>query len=124
MNLKTVGLLFAVAFIVILSILGAKYAHSHEAHKVEGEKPWSYPMECCSNNDCGVVTKSEYKPDPANPNGVNVWWVTVTSVSGIEMTAPVPHNFKNAKPSPDGQTHACISQFSKMLLCLFVPPNG
>ena len=89
--------------LMVLGLVGFARAHS-----------W-YPMECCSDYDCGLVIRTSFvASDPDKPANM-----VVETVYG---TAVVPHNFP-LRPSQDGQTHACINGKGQ-LLCLFVPPNS
>ena len=80
---------------------------------------WKYPLECCSNMDCAPVPAKSLR---FTPSGVEV---RLTPDMHKMVTGPsiwiVP--YKDMKPSPDGEAHACISRKQRML-CLFVPPMG
>jgi len=71
-----------------------------------------YPRECCSDQDCAPVERSESLPDGS---------LRLTSRVG---TTVVPAAFPRQQ-SPDGQVHICMvrySHFDEMRpVCLFVP---
>ena len=115
---RQVGFALGGILVAILSIVLAYYAHGHEA-----PSGWSYPMECCSNLDCGVVEDHSFlKSD--NPNETPVMVVTVKGHDGKSRSAPVPRDF-TPRQSPDNLMHACVSLGTPArLICLFVPPTG
>lgn len=110
-----IGLLGAcvvLAFVLVLSILKVQ-AHEDGA--------MSYPLECCSGQDCAPVDKVETVSGPAlasmfGPGEALPPLMVVTTRHGSVV---VPANFKH-RESKDGRMHACI--LNGRLICLFMPP--
>lgn len=81
----------------------------------EAPTGWKYPLVCCSNRDCNMVTAERVRE---GPNGYEVTllpgdhdFVTKKPVSYV-----IPYT--KAKVSPDGAYHICISRALTML-CFF-----
>jgi len=110
--MKRASLFLGLLFCLILSMILVAYAH-------DAPSGWQYPLECCSNMDCGeVISTSRTEPkDGSLPEMI----VTINR-GGTMVSAPVPHNFQKVKPSPDNKLHACIG-FNGQLICLFLPPG-
>lgn len=71
---------------------------------------WSYPFNCCSNQDCREV------PDlPETAAG----YVATNGET-------IPYSDPRIKASPDGRFHLCTvaGQERSRALCLFVPPRS
>lgn len=85
-------ILLGLAATLLLAVLvyAANPARPHEA-----PSGWAYPINCCSKHDCRPLTAGEivYTPDG--------WRFTATGETFAENTA---------RPSPDGQSHACFAK--------------
>lgn len=96
--LRTVAPLGACA----LACVSAHTAISHEARS-----GWSYPMECCHDQDC-----AEYPEE------------NVQVLSGGFLLKPtnefIPQ--EKARISPDGRYHLCRFEPTNTILCFFYPP--
>lgn len=90
--MKRPSLLMAVISLICLSPIQTVRAHS-----------W-YPYECCSDNDCDLVTEAVFNPDGS---------ILVTTKHGTMLFPP---KFP-IKGSPDGKMHACFTKDKP--LCLF-----
>ena len=103
------------AWLSLLLILGA------------GREPvWAhdwYPASCCSDRDCAPIKPSSVKEASGG------YIVTIAPGShpmwGFENSAPLTVTFayRDAKPSPDGQWHLCLSPAGAPL-CLFAIIGG
>lgn len=73
---------------------------------------WSYPLNCCANNDCREVAATAVAE---RPDGYHV-------PSG----EVVGYRDARVKESPDGALHWCTvaGTDAGKTLCLFVPPRG
>lgn len=88
-----------------------------------------YPLECCHNQDCAPVERTEFVP--ANPAAslpgtsahANVpQTMIVTTKYG---TVVVPPNFVR-RDSEDHKMHACMmpgAEGKMQLICIFMPPS-
>jgi len=87
----------ALAFLVIiLSIITAKFSQPANA------MGW-YPLHCCSNKDCAVVTKIEPVGNSLFPKGV--WLTTKFGRAYLDYSnRHMPERLK----SQDDRVHACI----------------
>lgn len=97
-------------FIYVLAVAGiiaAAIALSDEASSHEADKGWSYPWECCHDQDCAEISPDRVKPAPGG--------YLVDGKFHVEQ--------KDVRHSPDGNYHACFPK-PDFLKCLFVPPNG
>ncbi len=77
----------------------------------EAPSGWSYPLECCSNQDCKQIESR----------------LVFESQEGFDIAPSEGGGFVargKERPSPDGEYHLCRSQYSGAILCLFVPPRG
>jgi hypothetical protein len=81
----------------------------------------TYPHDCCANNDCAPVIRSEnlkynlFKAiDPNSPD------VPVMLVETKHGSAMVPPNLK-PRDSKDHRMHACIRNGA--VVCIFYPPS-
>ena len=97
--------------------LGAGFAmllFGSEVWGHEAPSGWAYPLQCCSNRDCAEIPASRVKEGPEG--------YRVTLVPGdhefvkAQTSWLVP--YAEAKNSPDGAYHICISPSMKML-CFF-----
>lgn len=110
--------LTALAMLALASCGAGTPVYAHQA--MSG---WTYPVECCSDRDCAVIDGRTVRETPAGyvvtvqPGGHPMW--------GREQTAPlvVTFAYRDAKPSPDGQWHLCISPTGRPL-CLFPKQGG
>jgi len=92
-----------------LAFLGLfSYAQAHES-----PKGWQYPSGCCSDNDCGKITKVVILPN----GDMDITIHLVTNMGERDAQAVFPSTFKIEK-SGDGDNHACI--MGKTPLCLFI----
>lgn len=73
---------------------------------------WSYPFNCCSNQDCREVPDASVRETPAGYIASN--------------GETIPYLDKRIKDSPDGKFHLCTIAGSEdgRALCLFVPPRS
>lgn len=106
------GSVFAIAFGLLLWI---GQARAHEALPTAAQpEGWTYPLSCCSTQDCRQAKAGEVKE---NDSGFRV-------VSTGEI---VGYTDKRVKNSPDGLFHVCQQggDFDKgRVLCLFAPPRS
>lgn len=74
---------------------------------------WSYPRECCSNQDCRMVAIGDVH------EGADGYLVR-------QSGEVIPYNDARVKPSPDGESHWCAVSYdgTDYTICLFVPPRG
>lgn len=101
------GMLAGVIVLVIVGLILAtlfsvRPARAHEAHK-----GWSYPWECCANNDCTQISADRVKTAPGG-----------YLVDGRFHVAQ-----KDVRVSPDGEYHACFPK-PDVLKCFWAPPPG
>jgi hypothetical protein len=70
---------------------------------------WSYPFNCCSDQDCREV------PD-----------LKETAAGYVTKSETIPFTDKRVKNSPDGKFHLCTvaGEDGGRVLCLFAPPKG
>lgn len=98
----------AIALGLVLLLLGGK-AEAHEA-----PSGWRYPLVCCSNRDCTMVRADKVRETPDG--------YVVRLVPGDHdfLTAPATFviPYTEAKTSPDGEYHLCISR-ALNVLCFF-----
>ncbi len=85
-----------------------------------------YPLECCHQQDCAPVDRTEFVPTPATaePQGMTPapGTMIVTTKHG---TVVVPANFPR-RESKDHRMHACMMPGSggqMQLICIFMPPS-
>lgn len=100
--------LSALAAAAVLAMLFADPVRAHEA-----PKGWSYPWNCCSNQDCREATGEVLE----RPEGY--------VIAGTGEV--VPYGDKRVKDSPDGEYHWCAHKAgidAGKTICLFVPPKG
>jgi hypothetical protein len=94
---------FASALLAGLAI-GLPDAHAHD---------W-YPRECCGSRDCAPA-------DSVVRNDDGSYFVTSRGISVV-----IPWWFRPWRPSPDGQVHVCVRQFSgigPIVICAFRGPG-
>lgn len=80
----------------------------------EATTGWSYPLYCCSNQDCHQINDADVKEGREG--------YTLASTGEI-----VPYLDRRVKDSPDGLFHVCqqAGDFDNgRILCLFVPPRS
>lgn len=79
----------------------------------EAPTGWFYPMECCGNKDCRVLSDKMIGEQPAG------YLIRATNET-------VPYNDRRIKQSPDGVYHWCSVNGDEKTatICLFVPPKG
>jgi len=96
---------FVIIAAAILMFSTRTFAH-------EAPTGWSYPMACCSGQDCQQVQDKEIG--------------TTRNGYVIRKTGEfLPFGDARLKESPDGGYHWCAPQFgSQITICLFVPPLG
>jgi hypothetical protein len=74
-----------------------------------------YPATCCSGYDC--------QPVPASAVTVEDGQVVLRLAPGDHVMAPGGGEWRlpegSLRPSPDGQAHACITRYSRRLVCLW-----
>lgn len=113
--LRILAILSACVAIVWLLALAALSAAAHQS--ASGRQ---YPEACCSNQDCAMV--------PMKSVTVTDYGFYLKLLPGEHPMAPEGGEWhiqrSAAKPSPDGEYHACISERAGVLFCLFVPPMG
>lgn len=82
-------LLLILAIVALAIVVVARQAQAHEA-----PSGWSYPAECCSNQDCRPVPCDQLAPEPGG---------------GVRWTA-TGDRFPQAKvkASGDGECHVCV----------------
>ncbi len=85
-----------------------------------------YPMECCHEQDCAPVDRTEVVPTPttATPNGLTAVGQSTLMVTTKHGTALVPANFPR-RESKDSRMHACMmpgADGQMQLICIFMPP--
>lgn len=95
-------------------VMGMSGALAHEATNVQGQPLGiSYPLSCCSLQDCRPTIEGEVKETPEG----------YTFISTGEF---VPHGDSRIRPFPaDGKIHVCqvAGNFKTgRILCLLVPP--
>lgn len=95
-----------VFFFVVFSVVLAAAAFAHEA-----AKGWSYPYNCCHDQDCRPI-------DAATIREIKSGWL-VPSGEVVAFSDP------RIKVSPDGDWHWCSKNGSASgrTICLFVPPR-
>lgn len=83
-----------------------------EADAHEGPSGWTYPLACCSNQDCREV------PDAAVDERPEGYVIVATGEVVPTTSAKVRH-------SPDGRFHWCSAggRPDGRTICLFVPPR-
>lgn len=91
-------LLWIVIAIWLLGVIGV-FAH-------EAPKGWTYPMACCSNQDCREVD------DVAE----------TTRGYRVPSGEVIPYSDTRVMDSPDGEYHWCANH--NRTLCLFAPPRS
>ena len=74
-----------------------------------------YPLRCCSDNDCGKITKMIVLPNGDMDITIHV----ITSSREFDIQAIFPSDFLMEK-SEDGDNHACIIEYNNTPKCLFV----
>ena len=98
------------AIVVFLLLLAANIAaRAHDA-----PSGWTYPLSCCSNQDCRQANDGEVKEE----NG------GFTLMSTGET---VPYGDSRIRISPDGLFHVCqppTGPKAGSIICLFAPPGG
>lgn len=113
--LRTAAIVSACFAIVWLLALAALSAAAHQS--VTG---WQYPEACCSNQDCAMV--------PMKSVTANTYGFYLKLLPGQHPMAPDGGEWhiqrSAAKPSPDGEYHACIGPKSRVLFCFFAPQMG
>lgn len=99
---------FAAAFILVVSPAWAHMA-TPTAAQPQG---WSYPLNCCSGQDCRRIPQSWVR---ATPDG---WRMPNGNV--------VAYDDARKRLSPDGDYHWCTigGTFEGNTICLFVPSPG
>lgn len=110
MKILVVGI---VAVIVGLLAL-AMQADAHQAEPTAMQPlGWSYPVNCCSNQDCRKIPASWVREQPDGSYRLPTGEV-------------VAHGDHRRKDSPDGQYHWCQIGGSPKgaTICLFIPPPG
>jgi len=93
--------------VAISALFLATAAAAHDA-----PSGWSYPYNCCSNQDCREV-----------PDGS----VRETAAGYIASNGEtIPYTDKRVRNSPDGKFHLCTIAGGEntRALCLFVPPRS
>lgn len=93
--------------IVAVIIIFAPRVFAHEA-----PTGWTYPVACCSNKDCQMVSNDAiHEPDSVDPNYV------------IRLTNErIDPRDRRVQFSPDGMFHWCAAQDGdRRTICLFVP---
>lgn len=84
------GATIAAAAVVLAIVAGAGRARAHEA-----PAGWSYPLMCCSNQDCKPALRGEIRETREG--------YTLTTTGEF-----VPHGDRRIKPiSQDGEIHVC-----------------
>jgi hypothetical protein len=93
--------------VLFLSALLSSSALAHDA-----PTGWSYPFQCCSNQDCREVPDASVKETPSGYLASN--------------GETIPYADKRIKDSPDGKFHLCtIAGWEDgRALCLFVPAKA
>lgn len=105
----------------VLAFICFAVAWSLKAH--EAPSGWAYPYECCAGHDCAPVQASQVR------EGAHGWAVHVPAGSHPQVPAnAAPVNafvgYRDARPSPDGAFHICLSPADLRVLCFFAPPGG
>lgn len=90
--------------ILLAACLSASPAAAHD---------W-YPWECCSGYDCGPIALDQ---TPKEEGG------------GFTLADGRHVDYKDIKPSPDGQFHLCEQKFepepkNRKILCFYAPIGG
>jgi hypothetical protein len=94
-----------VAFVAILALAVAAFFWPARAH--DTGKGWSYPWECCADNDCAAIAADRVRPAPGG---------YIIDGKFHVAQAEVRH-------SPDGAYHACFPK-PDVLKCFWAPPSG
>lgn len=95
-------MLWAVVLLILLVAVALTQAFGHEA-----ETGWTYPPECCGNNDCEMIH------DASRIRAVDNGFL----IDGHYYIAQ-----RDTRVSPDGRWHVCI--FNGKLYCVFRPDMG
>jgi hypothetical protein len=95
------------ARLLLLSVFLSTSALAHDA-----PTGWSYPFNCCSNQDCREVPDASVKETPSGYLASN--------------GETIPYADKRVKDSPDGKFHLCTiaGREDGRALCLFIPPRS
>lgn len=70
-------------------------------------KGWSYPWECCHDQDCAEISESRVKPE----------------AGGYLVDGRFHVSQPEVRYLPDGRYHACFPN-PDTLRCFFAPPSG
>lgn len=100
--------------IVVPAILAALAAASPlGANAHEAASGWTYPIDCCANQDCREVAPAAISEKPGG---------YLIKLNGEQ----IPYSDSRVKQSPDGRYHWCSAQGSDKTrtICLFVPPHS
>lgn len=94
--------------LAVLAVL-CGYAEGHEAPKMPGYSAWSYPLECCSDQDC--------KPISANEVQELTDGSVLDTITGVTLTG------KQVRFGGDGSWHICNLGGDRKgrPLCVFKP---
>lgn len=88
-------------FLLLLALQSSAFGHS-------APSGWTYPIDCCSNQDCREVLPEEIGETSGG------FYVKETGET-------IPSRDKRVRQSPDGLYHLCVSETSKKIYCIFVP---
>lgn len=99
-----------VMYLMVVMAIGQADAHT----TVSG---WKYDGACCSGRDCAPISASKVKAVAGTG-----YVVTLDAGDHPLVTAPMQGviAFDKARPSGDGEYHACVSAFTGRLLCLYI----
>lgn len=107
---------------LFLSLLGTGVVGAHEAPSGK----WTYPLGCCRSaeepgGDCAPID------DRFVVFGDDGWHVNIPRGGHPQLlnkgySGVVP--FATTRPSPDGQTHICLSRDGASRYCFFKLPPG
>ena len=109
--------LFWLSLLLIIGA-GSEPVRAHEA--MSG---WRYPISCCSDRDCAVVSPEAVREVrggyivTVKPGTHPMWPATKDAPAVFNIPA------HEGTPSPDGQFHICISP-SGARLCFFAAIGG
>lgn len=97
--------------LVLGLIVGVSTPFKAAAHSAPSG--WSYPYQCCSDQDCQPVHGAAVKE---GPDGYVV----------EETGEVIGYRDSRLKPSPDGEFHLCLrpGNAHSRAICLFVPPRA
>jgi hypothetical protein len=91
---------------LVFAAFAAPIVSAHQA-----DSGWTYPLECCSNQDCRAISASKVTE---GPDGY------VVEISGEQIS----YADGRIRDSPDGEHHWCSvgGRDNGRTICLFVPP--